>query len=386
MSDITILLSLSAAIWFSPFVSKALRMPIAPVEIIIGALLAYFGLIGKHEYFELVANIGFLYLMFLAGLETNLKQITSSSVETLKKAILFVGTLGMLAVISGVTFDLNPIVIVSLPLISIGLLAPLSKTYGKDAQWLQLAFTVGVLGEVISIATLTILDAASTVGFGTKLALEIGYLILFIAGIYLLYKLLQILFWWYPEIKLILMPRLDSSDQDIRLSMALFFILIAVMLLLHLELALGAFIAGVAISAFFHHEKHLEEKLSSLGFGLLVPVFFLHVGSSFDLRMLFMPGVVSGALTIVGIMFVIRILSAFHLKSICTKRDALLVSLSLSMPLTLLVAVATIGYTTKNIDMYTYYMLILASLIEVIVSMGLIKMLGKPVRPKVQKR
>jgi Kef-type K+ transport system membrane component KefB len=377
MSDITILLALSAAIWLSPFASKALHMPIAPIEIIIGSLLAYFGLIGEHEYFELVANIGFLYLMFLAGLETNLKQITSSSAGTLKKALLFVVTLGLLAVIGGVAFDLNPIVIVSLPLISIGLLAPLSKTYTKDTQWLQLAFTVGVLGEVISIATLTILDAASSVGFGTKLALEVGYLLLFILGIYVLYRLLNLLFWWYPEIRLILMPRVDSSDQDIRLSMALFFILIAVMLSLHLELALGAFIAGVAISAFFHHEQHLEEKLSSLGFGLLVPVFFLHVGSSFDLRMLFMPGVVSGALTIVGIMFAIRILAAFHLKNIGTKRDALLVALSLSMPLTLLVAVATIGYTTKYIDMYTYYMLILASLVEVIVAMGLIKILNK---------
>jgi Kef-type K+ transport system membrane component KefB len=377
MNQITILLALSAAIWLSPFASKLLRMPTAPVEIIIGSLLAYAGLIGHHEYFDLISKIGFLYLMFLAGLETNLKQITSSSARTLKKALLFVATLWILAGVSGVVMDFNPIIIISLPLISIGLLAPISKTYGKETDWLKLSFTVGVLGEIISIAALTILDAASTVGFGTELALEIGYLVLFIIGIYLAYRLLHILFWWYPEIRLVLMPRFDSSDQDIRLSMALFFILIAVMLLLHLELALGAFIAGVAISSFFHHEKRLEEKLSSLGFGFLIPLFFLHVGASFDLRMLIMPGVVSGALIISVVMFAIRILAAFHLRTIGTKRDAILLSLSLSMPLTLLVAVATIGYESKNIDIYTYYMLILASLIEVIAAMGFIKALNK---------
>jgi Kef-type K+ transport system membrane component KefB len=382
MSDVTLMLTLSAAIWLSPFVAKLLRMPTAPTEIVLGSLLAFSGLIGPHEYFGLIANVGFLYLMFLAGLEVNLKQITSGSRTLLRQAIFFVLTLGGLAVGAGMALGLNPIVIVSLPLVSIGLLASLSKTYGKEAPWLQMSFVVGVLGEIVSIATLTVLDAASTVGFGIDLAKEIGYLVLFIFGIYLLYRLLHLLFWWYPEFKSILMPRLDTADQDVRLSMALFFILIAVMLMLHLELALGAFIAGVAISAFFHHEKHLEEKLSSLGFGLLVPIFFLHVGASFDLRMLLDSGIVLGALEIVGVMFAIRIVSAWHLRGVTTAKDALSLALALSMPLTLLVAVATIGYHAHTIDLPTYYMLILASLIEVIVAMALLKLLNTKRRQK----
>jgi Kef-type K+ transport system membrane component KefB len=375
MHDISLLLTLSASIWLSPFVAALLRMPTAPMEILLGSVLAYVGLIGHHEYFDLIAHVGFLYLMFLAGLEVNLKQITNSPRSTLKKAILFVVTLGLLAAISGMIFDFNPFITLSLPLVSIGLLASLSKIYGKEAHWLQLAFIVGVLGEIISIAALTVLDAASTVGFGGELAIEIGYLLLFIVGIYLLYRLLHLLFWWYPEFKSILMPRLGTSDQDVRMAMALFFILIAIMLLLHLELALGAFIAGVAISAFFHHEKALEAKLSSLGFGFLVPLFFVHVGASFDLGSLRTPAILSGALAITAVMFGIRILAAFHLRTLIGKRNALMVALSLSMPLTLQVAVATIGYTTKNIDILTYYQLILASLFEVIIAMVAIKML-----------
>jgi Kef-type K+ transport system membrane component KefB len=375
MHDISLLLTLSASIWLSPFIATLLRMPAAPVEIILGSVLTYVGLIGHHEYFDLIAHLGFLYLMFLAGLEVNLKQITNSPRSTLKKSMLFVVALGLLAAASGVVFDFNPFITLSLPLVSIGLLASLSKIYGKEAHWLQLAFMVGVLGEIISIAALTILDAASTVGFGAELAIEIGYLLLFIVGIYLLYRLLHLLFWRYPEFKSILMPRMGTSDQDVRLSMALFFILIAVMLLLHLELALGAFIAGVAISAFFHHEKALEAKLSSLGFGFLVPLFFMHVGASFDLGSLRTPAILSGALTITAVMFGIRMMAAFYLRSLIDKRSALMVALSLSMPLTLQVAVATIGYTTKNIDILTYYQLILASLFEVIIAMVAIKLL-----------
>ncbi len=380
MNAIILLLILSATLWLSPFIARIVRVPTAPTEIILGSLLADAGLVEHHAYFDLIADVGFLYLMFLAGLEVNLKQIGKGSRETLKKSALFVISLGVLASAIGIALHFNPIVILSLPLISIGLLAPLVKTYGKEAHWLQLAFVVGVLGEVVSIAALTLFDAASSVGFGAELALEIGYLLFFLFGIYLLYRLLHLLFWWYPEFKSILMPRLDTSDQDVRMAMALFFILIAIMLLLHLELALGAFIAGVAISAFFHHQKALEAKLSSLGFGFLIPIFFIHVGASFDLASLRTPHVVTGALLITAVMFGMRLLAAFYLRTVIDKRSALMVALALSMPLTLQVAVATIGYTTQHIDMLTYYQMILASLFDVVLGMVGIKMLHASIR------
>ena len=376
-AEITLLLILSLIIWGAPFIAKLLRMPTTPVEIILGSVLAFMGLIHHHEYFDIVAEVGFLYLMFLAGMEVDLKQITRSPKSLIRKAVFFNLSLWALALGSGLLFHLNTIVIISLPLISIGLLASLSKNYGKEEAWIRLAFIVGVLGEIVSIAALTIIDAVSSVGFGLALFQKLGYLFLFILVIYLLYRALHLLFWWYPELKRTLMPKLDTSDQDVRLAIALFFILISLMLALDFELALGTFIAGVAISAFFHHEKHLEEKMSSLGFGFLVPLFFIHVGASFDLNALAYPRVVTGALLITFIMIGMRILGGFHLKRISGERDALLTSFALAMPLTLIIAVATIGYDASIIDIIIYYQLILASLFEVILSMLAIKLLRK---------
>ncbi len=374
--DVLLILTLSVLIWISPFLAKALRIPTPPVEILLGTLLAAAGLLHENRYFDLIAEVGFLYLMFLAGMEVNLKEISGSPRLVIRQAILFVLSLGILAVVSGLLLHFHPIVIASLPLISIGLLASLTKIYGRSQPWLNLAIIVGVLGEIASIAALTILDAASNVGFGWELVFKISYLLFFIASIYLAYRLLQLLFWWFPELKRKLMPSSDSSDQDIRLAMALFFLLITIMMILDLELALGAFIAGVAISAFFHHEKSLEEKMSSLGFGFLVPLFFIHVGVSFDLSALLMPGVLSGALLITGIMIGIRILAAYHLRRLSGSLDAVSVAFALSMPLTLLIAVATIGYDTGNINLLTYYELILASLFEVIIAMSAVKIIA----------
>ena len=374
-TSITIILTLSVLIWSSPFVAKTLRIPTPAVEIILGSFAAYLGFIGHNEYFDLVAEVGFLYLMFLAGMEVDLKQITKSPRHVIRRSVLFLALMIFFSVSAGFLFDLNAIVIISMPLISIGLLASLSKTYGKTQPWIRLAIIAGVLGEILSIAALTIFDAASTTGFTIELVIKIGYLTLFLLAVYLLYRSLHLLFWWFPELKSILVPKFDTSDQDVRLSMALFFIMIAVMLYLKLELALGAFIAGVAISAFFHHEKKLEEKMSSLGFGFLVPLFFIHVGASFDLASLKVDGVVSGALLITALMILSRILAAVSLKPVNGAKNALLVALALSMPLTLLVAVATIGYETKLLDLLSYYQLILASIFEILIAMILIKTL-----------
>lgn len=374
-TNITLILILSLLIWSSPFVAKGLRLPIPAVEIILGSLVAYIGFIGQNQYFDLIAEVGFLYLMFLAGMEVDLKQITKSPKSVIQRSILFLLLMVFFSIVSGWMFDLNTIVIISMPLISIGLLASLSKIYGKEQIWIKLALIAGVIGEIGSIAALTIFDAASTTGFGLELLSKLGYLILFIFVIYILYKILQLLFWWFPELKGILVPKVDTSSQDIRLAMALFFILIAVMLSLHLELALGAFIAGIAISSFFHHEKALEEKMSSLGFGFLVPLFFIHVGASFDLNALPIEGVVSGALLITVLMITSRLFAAVVLKKIVKMKDALLIGLSLSMPLTLLIAVATIGYETKLLDLLTYYQLILASIFEILISMTVIKVI-----------
>ncbi|NPA50467.1 MAG: cation:proton antiporter [Epsilonproteobacteria bacterium] len=374
--DITLILTLSLSIVISPYIAKILSLPTAATEIILGAILGTIGVIKDNDLFILIAQVGFLYLMFLAGMEVDLKEIRAHKNQPiLKRAIFFVVIVGILAIAIGYIFDYNIIIIISFPLISVGLLATLSKIYGKKERWLKSAFIVGILGEIVSIIALTILDAANHSGFGIALFVKIITLVIFGLIIYLVYKFFEFLFWWFPEIKKILMPTIDIQNQNIRFSIAIFFIFIAIVKLLKLELALGAFLAGVAISAFFH-QAELEDKLSSLGFGLLVPLFFIYVGSTFDLKSLLIPGVITGALKIVAIMIFIRFLGAYPLKLYIGSKDAFLVALALSMPLTLIIAVAKIGFDGGIIGIYEYYQLILASLLEVVIVMGIIKIIN----------
>lgn len=378
MNDaVVVILTLSLVLVLSPHLSRIFRLPTAPIEIIIGSVLAYFDIIhADNTNFELLGEVGFLYLMFLAGLEVDLKSIFKMPRVYIVQSFYFLMLLWGLALILGLLFNIHYILIVVLPLISIGLLATLSKEYGKERQWLKIAFLVGTIGEVVSIVALSVLEASSSVGFGEDLLHKMVHLLVFLGAILALYGLFRLLFWWYPEFKTTLMPSDDAKYHDLRLAMGIFFIMIAIMKQLHLELAFGAFIAGLFISTFFHHKKALEEKMTSFGFGFLVPIFFIHVGSSFNLNNIFFSDVLVTTGVLLLFMFAIRLLATYTLTSLIGKRNAILTALALSMPLTLMIAVATVGLDTHVIDMFDYYAVILASLIEVIVAMTAIKLLN----------
>jgi len=372
---LSILIVLALIVFSSPYFSKILRIPIAPVEIILGALAGYLGLIGHNEMFKIVSEVGFFYLMFLAGTEVDLKIFFTTDKKILKLGLLYIAILYALSAFTTFAFNIDKLFILIIPLMSVGMIFTLFKEYGKDKDWLNLGMLVGSIGEVVSIAALTFVGAYMKFGAGSELALTTLYLGGFLALSAGAFKALNVLFWWYPQLRVILMPHYDNAEKDIRLCMALFFSIIALMLYLNLEIAFGAFVAGTFIATFFDHKKDLPHKLASFGFGFLVPTFFVHIGSTFKLNAIFIDGVVRDALLIVTVMTLFRAVSASVFLNLIGFRKTLLYALSHSMPLTLLIAVATIAYKSGGINENFYFSFILASLTQAIIVTICIKIL-----------
>lgn len=373
--NIILIVTISLIIIFSPFFAKLLRLPTTPIEIILGSLLGYVGFLHDEHLFDLVAEFGFLYLMFIAGTEINLKNVLKTPASTMKKVVAYLAVLYAFSIAFSMQFDLGKIFIVLLPLISVGLVASLAKEYGKT-PWLTLSMTVGGIGEVASIVILTITSAALKSGFGLGLFQAIMALLVFLLFMFLLFRFMQLIFWWFPKVAIALMPHEDNQEQDIRLSMGIFFLLVGAMLFLHLELALGAFLAGIFIPTFFEHKHELPEKLASFGFGFLIPIFFIHIGSSFDLNALLVNGLIKEALIITLGMILMRIFASFVFIKELGILDTILLGLSHSMPLTLLIAMASLAHTANSIDNFHYDAFILAALFQVISVMIAIKMIN----------
>jgi Kef-type K+ transport system membrane component KefB len=372
--EILIIISISIIIFISPLVSKFTKIPTVPIEIMLGAIAVYFSFIVEHSILELVAELGFLYLMFLAGLEVDLKKIINSNPMILKKSLIYNAILFSLSFFIAWYFELSNIFVVTLPLISIGMLAALKKEYGNQ-EWVSLSILVGLVGEIVSIIVLTTVSAGLELGFGWEFAKTMMLFTAFLASLLVVYKVFHNLLWWYPEIKRYLMPEDDLQEQDIRVSMAIFFLLITIMIYLKLEVAFGAFIAGTFIKTFFEHNKALPTKLEHFGFGWLVPIFFISVGSSFELEALFHDGLLLTALMIVVAMILIRIIASSLFMKELKGGKFLLIGLSHSMPLTLLIAVTTLAYHNHSITQFYYYAFILASILEVLIVMILMKLI-----------
>jgi len=375
-NEIAIIITLSIIIFSAPLLSKIFRIPVIPIEIFLGSLAVSFTFIHENHIFTLVAELGFLYLMFLAGLEVDLKRLLKISPELLKKGLLYSFLLYTLAALFTWGCGLSKIFIVILPLISIGLLAVLKKEYG-ETPWITLAFTVGLIGEIISIIVLAAASAGLEYGLGPEFYKSLISLAIVFVSMITLYYFFHNLIWWYPELKTYLMPKNDNQEQDIRVSMSIFFLMIAVMLYLHLEVVLGAFIAGVFIRTFFGHNKELPHKLEHFGFGWLVPIFFVWIGTSFELKSLFLPNLITTALLITFGMIFIRFVSSLVFVKEIGLQKVTLMALSHSMPLTLIIAVATLALHNNSISDFYYYAFILSAIFEVILCMIFIRLLAK---------
>ncbi len=375
MSAELLIISLSVILLVSPFLSNSLKLPVSMVEITLGAVFSALGLIHHNEMFNLLAEVGFLYLMLLAGMEVNLKELLKIEKSFFKKGVLFLLILNVLSFVFVFVLGLSKVFLVIMPLISIGLMISIQQEIGKR-DWLDLAMKIGVLGELISILLLTVVSGYFEFGFDKKLLFNIGILFLFLIFLAVAFFLIRSLFWWFPKLKHYLMPGVDKYHQDVRIAISFFFIMIAFLMKIHLDVVLGAFVVGVFITTFFEHNKDLEHKLAPFGFGFLITIFFVHVGSSLNLSLISF-SMLKDSLMIVAIMIAIRVLASGVFYFTLGLKKTVLFALSLSMPLTLLIATATLAHQNHTISDYWFNVLVFTAVLEVIVVMISVKILEK---------
>ncbi|EAJ6136938.1 cation:proton antiporter [Campylobacter lari] len=376
-TDLKILLVVAGCLLTSPYIAKFLKLPLSATEIMLGSFIGFLGFIGESENFKLLANAGFYYLMFIAGMEVNLKTFLNTERSLLNKAFIYIILLYAFSVLAIESINISYIFVIIIPVMSVGLLSTLYRDFGKNCEWLNVSMVVATLAEVVSIVLLTI--TAAFLGKGAdlfSLTQNLLYLVGFLALCIFGFKFLEVLFWWYPQLKTILMPWQDQNEKDIRFCMAIFIAIVAIMIYFKLEVALGAFIAGSFIATFFDHKKDLEHKLSSFGYGFLIPIFFIYIGSSFKLQMLLNPQVLLIAFSLTAFMIGLRILCAMTFVKILGLKNTFLFGLSHSMPLTLLIAVATLSYQTNIITQDIYSGLVLTALLEAILAISLIKFIN----------
>lgn len=141
---------------------------------------------------------------------------------------------------------------------------------------------------------------------------------------------------------------LESSSQlAVRIAVLLVFALVALATELGLDVLLGGFVAGMIVRAALRgrEAERFESKLTAVGFGFLIPFFFVTSGMNFDLdALLDSAGALAKLALFLALFLVVRGAPALLLyRSVLDARERLALALFSATQLPLVVAITTIA-------------------------------------------
>lgn len=343
LSEAFSLLLIMGAVALLPWVGRALRLPSPVIEILFGVVLgkSVLQLEMGGDWLPFLAHLGFLVLMFQAGMEINFAMLKRQSKGQLLFQVVFFGATMALAVIAALLVGRGVFVALVLTTTSLGLVMPVLKETGLNKSPLgQNILMSATLADFVTLFGITFFVLWERHGLSWRFVQPLPLFV----GFAVLLWCVKLWAWWNPEKADSILRTQDPQQQGVRLSLALLFFFVALSELVRLEPVLGAFLGGCIISFVFRERNELEAKISALGFGFLIPLFFIHVGMQFD---------VANVLTTDRLMFTLWLfLLAIGVKLLPSLlfplwrmplRQGVLAGLLLSSRLSLIVAAASIG-------------------------------------------
>ncbi len=265
--------------------STRLILPTVVVEILLGIIIGpdVLDLAETDRYIEFLSAFGLVFLFFLAGIE-----VIHSAVP---RRILARGSLGWgisIALGAAAGFALEAagvpasgwLLAVALATTALGTLVPILSDAGVLPSPLgQHTLGAAVAGEFWPIVVISLfLTGAHATTASIVLLLGFGLVVAGAAGIAVHFR--------PPRIISIARETVNKSGQlAVRLSVALLAVLVLLADKLDFDFVLGAFAAGLIIGLVTQGEtgEQVLPRIATIGYGLLIPVFFIATGMDFDL-------------------------------------------------------------------------------------------------------
>ncbi len=379
VSQAITLLVISIGAFVVPLLSGRLGVPAAVGEIVFGMLVGPYllGIVSETEFFGFIAEFGFAFLMFLAGLELDFTSLERRGKHLVAVSVLVsVSVLG-LAFFTAYQRGWSPFFGIVLGAMSIGIvLVSLRETGAARSDFGQTIILVGSIGEFLTMIIATFYNIVFTFGFSLAIVGEVFRIGAVFAIAYLVLKILGLLVWWYPSGFSRMIEIEDPSEIGVRAGLALMIAFVAISEMMGMESILGAFLAGALFSFVFREKGILETKLAGIGQGFFIPVFFIHVGVSFNLGALRSPAIIPLLIQLLVLSFLVKAIASLMLVIIrFGLRQLAGAALLLATPLTLLVAIATLGLELGALTELESATVILAALISGLVFPTLFKLI-----------
>ncbi|MFO1125046.1 MAG: cation:proton antiporter [Methylocystis sp.] len=260
------------------------RAPIVAIELLLGMLLgpSGAGLISQDSALDFLRDFGLVYLFFQAGFEFNQKDISGKPLRLGFYAWLV--SLALSIVISGLLYLIGLVeapllVALILPTTAFGILIlMLRQAGGLDDDFGHYLLGVAAVSEIAPLILASIVLAQRNHHLHQTL-LSALFIALGLAAIFFLKRarsdrLADSVVRWLG----------DGELLPIRISLVILLGFVSFADRLGMELVVGSYMAGMAVAVLVHGTKAeiLEERLTAIGSGFLIPLFFIESGAAFN--------------------------------------------------------------------------------------------------------
>ena len=357
----------------APLAAEALRrfrIPGVVLEIAFGIVIGQ-QVLGLADVTPVVAgfgNLGLSFLMFLAGYEIDLDRIKGRPLDRATRGwfLSLVVALGVAAFLVATGFALSDLLIgLCLTTTALGTLLPMLSDAGVlESRFGALVLAVGTVGEFLPIVAIALLLTSDNPG--TTALLLVAFIALAVGATLIATRARS------PKVLELMRRHLDSSAQlPVRIAVLMVVALVWVAGHLGLDVLLGAFAAGIIVRLFTAGEQSeaVGSKLSAIGFGFLIPIFFVVSGMKFDLDAL-----ISEPTTLLRVpLFLVLFLVARGLPAMLlyrrdlVRRDRAALAFFSATALPLVVVITEIGLETERMLPENAAALVGAGMVSVLV-------------------
>jgi Kef-type K+ transport system membrane component KefB len=350
-------------------VERRLIIPVVVIELVLGILIGpqVAGLARVDQFTTFFGNLGLAMLFFFAGYEIDFDRIRGRPLELavvmwLISLALAFGIGGLLA-IAGVVLSLL-YTGSAMATTAMGTLVPILSDSGEiKTRFGTHLLAIGAIGEFGPIVLVTLflssdhplLEAALLVGF-VAVAVVTG--------------LLAVRSMWrgWAAIE----RSLETSSQlAVRLMVVLVFGLVALASELGLDVLLGGFVAGLITRAALRgrEARAFESKTTALGYGFLIPFFFITSGMMFDGDALVSdPGALLRVFLFLALFLVVRGLPVLVLhRRLMVLRDRVALGFFSATQLPMVVAITTVALAKHHMRSVTAAALVAAAILSTLI-------------------
>ncbi len=355
-------LALAVPIALSRF--KRIQLPIVVGEILAGMVIGRSGLrviTEEDALLRLLSELGFVFLMFLAGTEVDLTALPLAGARRTQGPRESRGrwgpfTIGLLSF--GITLGLSSVMgftfwrlgmvrdpymmALILSTTSLGVVVPVLKERGLSSGRLgQTILFAALIADFATMGLITIRVAMLSHGVAGKV-LFFGVLI----GAVFLVSHFGIVMNRIKAVQEVLEQLSHATAQiKVRAAFAVMLMFVALSEALGTEVILGAFMAGAVIGMLgAPKDERLLHQLEGIGYGFFIPIFFIMVGVNFNMPALFAS---RDALLILplllGVAVIVKMASAVLFRLAFSWRETVAAGILLSARLSLIIAAVAIG-------------------------------------------